>query len=317
MGTKYCHDFSNQQTIGIIMLAIFIAGPFRYLNYLLRQLDNILAESDIGYSYFIHVWESDKGNKIREESNVSFDEIIHNSRVKYLVVQHPYSIKDIEDYGFHASRRTDDDGNQASSINASYGMFYSMRVLLNSMKCMIDKDKFTHILRLRTDTLILNPSFINDLYFKAEGITVPHNHLLGNDYLRLCDHIWFSRVREFEKVWDSDFKSIYRIYTKTGRSPETALGILKKIKLPITPVYNDILRDIDYHIVYNPCRSYDPQWRRKCTDIKKLYANYIQHYNDPETETIRDQHNRVRITNMSRTLRSKVSVVVHRFLNSE
>ena len=230
------------------MLAIFIAGPYRYLNHIINQVDQILADNELKYEYFIHIWKSDEGNKIRAKSDFDINGIIKNPKVKYFVIQKPYARKDIEAYGFYASNRKDEDGNPASSINASYGMFYSMRVLFESLNCMVDSDKYDKILRLRTDTLIVNPAFFENLYLNKDGIVVPHNHLLGNDYLRLCDHIWFSGKRGFAKIWCNKFKNVYRVYKKTGRSPETALGMLKALILPRVPVYKTILRDVDYHI---------------------------------------------------------------------
>ncbi|MCP4588762.1 hypothetical protein [Pseudoalteromonas sp.] len=272
------------------MKAIFIAGPLRYLDKIISQIDTHMKGETLEYSYFIHVWKTDKGNKKREDGSVDITEVIANPRVKFFVVEEGYSEEDLNNYGYYSKEELDlSVETPPSKINAFYGMMYSMRVLMRSLKSVLDYDKYTHILRLRTDVVILNKSLLIEI-FGSEHVCVPHNHMLGNDYCRICDHIWYSNIGVFEKIWCRSFSVVYFLHRLLGKSPETTLGVIKVLSMPFTSVKKNIFRDVDYHIIYDLPRGYDPRWRHECSSPQEIFDNACVIYRSEETAALKENH---------------------------
>ena len=132
------------------------------------------------------------------------------------------------------------------------GMFYSMNLLCHHLKLLPDFNTYTHILRLRTDSLFLNEDFFNLLDFDSNAVQVSKNHLLENDII--SDHIMFAKKELFFHFWKfEDIYEISELYKKAGRNPEYLLTyIAKKKKLDVKAT---IIRYVDYYIIYNPVKE--------------------------------------------------------------
>jgi len=78
-------------------VAVFISGPYRYLDKVLDQVDPTLRAMDVEYEYFIHIWNRDETDSARGKDG-SVDEIKGRNRVKVMINQHPYRAMDLEKY---------------------------------------------------------------------------------------------------------------------------------------------------------------------------------------------------------------------------
>jgi len=297
------------------MIAIFIAGPYRYLDHMVAQIDDILEGYNYEYSYFIHSWKTDKGNKKRDIDSQNIGALVANKRAKIFISEDGVSERALNSYGYFSRPKNGPaDHTPASSINATYGMFYSMRMLMSNLEGLLDSDAYTHVLRLRSDIVLLNKDLLPSLFNKQKGVYVAHNHLLGNDYMRLCDHIWYSTINDFKKIWCWRFSSIYRLHKISGRSPETTLGLMKIISIPLVRPNKIILRDVDYHVIYTPSRNYDPEWRKLIDKVRNIYLRADEVYAGSEVRELEQIHKHKMDQGRDVSLLKKVSIVLRRFI---
>jgi hypothetical protein len=256
--------------------AVFISGPPRYVTYLVDQLDEVLAEVDC--DYFFHMWKDDLGNKVRNEQCEGWQELWRHPRTKVFLLQAPYAEGDFERRSWRASGRVAACGMPASSINATVGMFSSVHTLCNALESLPDFEDYTHVMRLRTDTLILADDFASKLSPDPTVITAAASNRIAPG--RLCDHFMFAPVDLFFACWKHDAETVYRVYESVNYSPEQTLAQLQKRYASSATLQHAIKRFEDYHIVYNPTRSDDPAWINRIIEtcgVQDLYENLDKH----------------------------------------
>ena len=61
-------------------------------------------------------------------------------------------------------------------------------------------------------------------------------------------------------------------------------------------------------------RKYDPEWRQSQSDIGKLYSDYKNFYYSNETDSIKEKHEIVISKSKQRSLFTKLSILINRFL---
>lgn len=251
-------------------IAVFVAGPFRYSDLVLDSLNYVLGE--LNYEVFFHIWKKDLGNKKRKGTSENYEVIINNPKTKAYLTSSPYTE---EEYANTVGIKT----NSNSTINATMGMFISMNILSNYLELLPDRDDFTHIFRIRTDCLIYK-CLQKKIKLLSDEIIVSHQYEIPKEWV--SDHIMIAPKNKFYKFWK--FKSareIYAEYIKGKRNPEKTLSRLSNINR--LKVKNIIKNGIDYHIVYNPPKSVDPEPIKKIikkNDLDFLFKNiYYLHKN--------------------------------------
>jgi hypothetical protein len=237
-------------------LAVFIAGPIRYVKRVVERLDFLFKEK-ISYKYFIFLWNQDLGNKTRLFYDNDYMTLIDHDRLSLLIIEEAYTedeikkIYDVQEVGH-------------STINATIGMFYSMNRLIRSLSIKPDSKEYTHVLRIRTDCLILNNNFIDMLDFETDDIIVSKNCLIPND--QVSDHIMFAKKNIFERVWGFDsLAGMMQEYKKNGANPEVYLSY----KLKGYAIKDSIIRYKDYYIIYNPPKNNDALYIKKMVSSKE------------------------------------------------
>jgi tetratricopeptide (TPR) repeat protein len=231
-------------------IAVFICGPLRYVGHVTRRLEQVLAGSE--YDCLYHIWKSDLGNKLRGQEETDISALQASPRTKVLIRQEPYSIEDFAD-----SIGTQTGSN--SSINATMGMFFSVNVLCHYLALMPDSNKYSHILRLRTDCAIISDDFVELLDASPEALTVSKSCLIPPDWV--SDHIAFGTRETFARLWQYEsMAEIYSAYQAAGRNPERTLAQQVRERgtgLRLNPA---IVQYRDYHTVYYPPRDDAPRW---------------------------------------------------------
>ncbi|MFL0976418.1 hypothetical protein ACJO1P_12545 [Vibrio parahaemolyticus] len=229
-------------------LAIILTGPYRYADNVIKSLERIISE-EINYDFFVHIWEEDLGNKVRDGVTLERDLLSENPNVKSITFGKAYSEADI------ASKWGGDTGCH-STINAMFGMFTAINSQIALIKILPDYDSYTHVLRIRTDCALFLDEINRDVL--TESIIVSKNYSIPDSWV--SDHLMLTTFDIFDKIWG--FKNIEEFaqrFDKSGRNPEKMLadrirdiGYLRRL-LPIW------IRGESYHIVYNPPKNDDPK----------------------------------------------------------
>lgn len=250
-------------------LAVFIAGPYRYVDLLVKQFDTIMKSVDIDYDYFIHLWKEDLGNKkrINESNKINF--IQSNERLKYFIYQKPYNADMYkESLGYTSG---------SHSVNhAIIGMFLSMSLLSNSLKMLPDCKDYTHILRLRTDVLFLNSNIFELVNWNSNNIFTSRNYRIPPEWI--SDHLFLSKRNIFFRFWSfKNVSNIIRSYQKSGKNPERMLMHINEKLINRYKVVDFLVRYKDFHVVYNPPKDDDPDDIKNIlvsNNVKYLYTNW-------------------------------------------
>lgn len=235
-------------------IAIFVSGPCRYIDEVLKSL-NAKLNGHLEYDFFIHLWSEDLGNKNRLESSININEFLDNSKVKSFTIASAYSEKEISDRwgrstGCH------------STINAMVGMFSAINVLISSFKKIPDAKNYSHVLRIRTDCCLFRdfpiPLVLDDKIYVSKNYSIPDSWV--------SDHIMLAPIDSFFKVWE--YKNIEKFmseFSRSNRNPEKYVSDkVKEFGLNISDYW---VRGKDYHIIYNPPKEDDPSF------IKKIIEN--------------------------------------------
>jgi hypothetical protein len=247
--------------------AVFVAGPYRYVNLVNRQLERVFK--DRPYDCFYHMWIQDLGNKQRASEYCDLDSLRKHPRTKALILSQPYSEDDFhESIGIHT--------NSNSKINASMGMFISMSILCNFLEQLPDFEAYGFILRMRTDCAILNDNFVEKLIFDHSTLTVSRNYWIPTHWL--SDHIHFGCKDIFFSIWKHNaVDEIYQVYTKGKRNPERTLAHLFNCIKKNVRLNPSLRRYTDYHIVHDPPKADEPTWIAKAISAGGVPALF----NDP------------------------------------
>ena len=254
--------------------AVFVAGPYRYVDLVNRQLERIFKNRP--YDCFYHMWIQDLGNKQRASEHCDLERLREHPRTKALILSQPYSEDDFRDsIGIHT------DSN--SKINASMGMFISMSILCNFLEQLPDFKAYGFILRMRTDCAILHENFVEKLIFDHRTLTVSRNYWIPTHWL--SDHIHFGCKDIFFSIWKHDaIEGIYHAYTRGKRNPERTLARLFSDIKKNARLNPSLLRYTDYHIVHDPPKADEPEWIAKAISaggVPGLFNDPAQYY-DPE-----------------------------------
>lgn len=111
-------------------LAIFLSGPYRYANHVISNLERVISD-ELQYDIFVHIWESDLGNKVRNDVSKDRESIIGNSKVKSCQFAKPYSVEEI-------SSRWGNKTGCHSTINAMFGMFTAINCIMSQLRVLPD-----------------------------------------------------------------------------------------------------------------------------------------------------------------------------------
>lgn len=229
-------------------LAIFISGPFRFLDKVINQLDKKLEHTNREFDFFIHIWKDDQSSKKRGDSKLDVD-LLNHPKIKAFIYANPYTSDDFEIYtGKNPHMKSH------SPINAMCGMFCAITSLYDSFKKLPDRDKYSHILRLRTDVSFVTQNIIPG-EIKDNTAYVSSNPILSNG--EVSDHSMLCDISTFEKLWTyKDFPSFIEEYRRVYFNPEFLLK--KRVKESKLHTVDYWRRYIDYNIVYSKAMKSDP-----------------------------------------------------------
>jgi len=245
-----------------------MAGPSRYVNSVTERLNNIF-EPRLEYDFFYFIWDDDLGNKKRRDEEKYYNDIIKSNKTKCFILNKSYTAEEIQ------KLTKFEQDNSHSTINAMIGMFTSMNILCHHLMLLPDSLEYTHILRIRTDCLILDNNFLHDSLFKKNNVLVSKNYVIPDSWI--SDHIMFAKKDLFLKFWKH--KNVYEIidlYKKGEMNPERTLSYIAKINyLDVQAIFT---RYVDYHIVYNPAKENEPEslnaYLNKNDNLRELFINH-------------------------------------------
>lgn len=238
-------------------IAVLVAGPFRYADLVLRNLEKFLPPFD--FDVFFLIWKSDLGNKRRADEGWAVEELLASRRTKSVVLAEPFP------ESFYESTIGTETGSN-STINATMGMFYSMSILCSQLAQLPNFGQYSYCLRIRTDCAIVSPAFAGKLCLDPGTITVSKNYRIPNGWL--SDHITFAERDRFFKLWHHpNIESIYRAYERGHRNPERTLAHLARTRLPGVKIAENLIRFDDYTIVYSPAPDQEPEWIKKAEKL--------------------------------------------------
>tara|TARA_B110000211_G_C14092983_1_gene560433 strand:+ start:5264 stop:6148 length:885 start_codon:yes stop_codon:yes gene_type:complete len=229
-------------------LAVFITGPIRYCNYVIQQMDDLLSSNEIEYDFFLHLWIEDNSNTERDSQSSLYDVLKKLECIKSLTIEQPLDSGRIEKkYGTWTDTH--------SNVTSMFGMFIAINKLISILKVQPDYKEYTHILRLRTDNVILDPSnFLKCVDFNTDSVNISFNPNISKEWV--SDHIMLARKEIFIKIWGyTKFANFVKIFNKYARNPEYFL-MSKISKCDRRYAWT---RYVDYHIIYNPVKDYEPQ----------------------------------------------------------
>ncbi|WP_318498359.1 hypothetical protein [Photobacterium leiognathi] len=226
-----------------LKIAVLIAGPARYVNSVIDNIERVKGNRDI--DYFVFLWKAESRSKARKD-----EQILNRGKydIKYLVEAEPNS-----ETSYDNIFKKQSDSGLSSHFNI-IGMFNSMRVLVQCLE--IFNINYDYVVRMRTDCSIITEDFFPADKIEDGIALVSKNYLIP--YSWVSDHIMIASVKTMIKVWswkDNDY--LHSEYNKVGRNPEKLLA--RKLKRNNINVIDKWVRYKDYHIVYFPVKESDPE----------------------------------------------------------
>jgi hypothetical protein len=251
--------------------AIFLSGPLRYTDLVQKRLAHLLKEKKP--EFFVHVWKSDRGNKVRDGYESDWYELSKRSDTKISVLHEPYDVP------FYASR-IGTKVNTHSSVNSIIGMFLGLSQLCQLFRSLPDRDQYSHILRVRTDCAFTGVDFADLLRKNEDSVVISSDAGIPTDGWA-CDHFLCAPAETFLKIYTfQDIHDIYRAFECGQRNPEKTLWYLLNTRLtPTTRIVPAVQRYHDYQIVYSPPRPTDPEWLQKLVHDGRFEEIFLE----PET----------------------------------
>ncbi|KJF85813.1 hypothetical protein [Photobacterium phosphoreum] len=234
-----------------LKIAVLIAGPPRYINSVIDNIERVKGDRDI--DYYVFLWKAESKSKAREE-----EQILNRGKydIKYLIEAEP----NLETSYDNIFKKQSDSG--LSSHFNIIGMFNSMRILVQCLE--IFNINYDYVVRMRTDCSIITKDFFPTERIDEGMALVSKNYLIP--YSWVSDHIMVASVKTMIKVWswkDNDY--LHREYNQVGRNPEKLLA--RKLKKNNINVIDEWVRYKDYHIVYFPVKESDPEpFNKNITD---------------------------------------------------
>ncbi|WP_163130239.1 hypothetical protein [Agarivorans sp. Alg241-V36] len=225
-------------------IAIFITGPLRYIDKVIKSLEKY--REALNFDIFVHVWKEDNSNKKRVDE-ADLNRIFELSqKIHTLIVDTPPSNEYIaQQYG--------DWTDTHSTAGAMFSMFSAINKLIQSLESDPCGNKYTHILRIRTDVAILNKDFFSGIDWESNKIYTSDNKVIQPAWI--SDHLMLAKAKEFKKIWKFDnFQNFERAFSNKARNPEFFL----KFRIKHKDLVKHWIRYLDYHVVYNPPKKADP-----------------------------------------------------------
>ena len=292
-------------------LAIFISGPPRNVHDLLNRINSDAISIKYKFSVFLHLWMNDGGTKSRGDDQLLDVNQLQSeySWIKQIIVESPY--EDGDYLGFPFKKLEEGQSNAAAVM----GMFLGVNRLINGVG--LNPVTFTHILRLRTDNVLLGREFfLNISNMLDDTIYVSRNYLIP--YRWVSDHIMLAPVKKFSALWRVDsLKIFFADYSKNGANPERYLG-WKARKLGYYKTLKvGWVRYKDYHILYNSPRKNDPSWCGRLTmkDVETLFLTPEKIVGKSDVEEINYMLERLKY-NQDRYARPIYQKLISRFLEN-
>ena len=254
-------------------IAVFMSGPSRYVDLVHRNLEQRL--SGVAVDYFYHLWTEDLGNKIRGGYSADLSYILAHPSTKVMVHHKPYSLDFYRGrFGVHV--------NTHSTANAIIGMFLGISQLCAIFSQLPDRGEYSHILRIRTDCVILNSGFWELLQSHADSVLVSSDSATPPKGW-VCDHMMFAPASLFLNVYRFNaIDEVYDAIERGQRNPEKTLFEMLKERVSAShQVVGSLTRYVDYQIVYSPPRKTDSAWMRALIDAGRMRELFL------ETDTFR------------------------------
>ena len=261
-----------------------------------RLQDEVIQGISYQFDVFIHVWSEDGGEKARATStnHKNIDNIKKMFPfVRCVIVEQPYSDDFYEEFPsqyFEAGQ---------SNPAAIMGMFIGVNRLINILR--LTPIKYTHVLRLRTDMVLMSSTFYREISeLLNDKVYVSRNYLIP--YSWVSDHVLMSPYSDFLSLWGiRDFESFFKDYRKAKANPERYLGRVAKkmgIKRKIRVKW---IRYRHYHILYDAGRKNEPIWtlRVNSDNVKDVFSNPcefidVSEKNDIECRLVSQKQNQDR-----------------------
>jgi hypothetical protein len=246
-------------------LAIAISGPPRNILQMLSRVEKDLISIDYKADVFVHLWRQDGGTKARSTSCIAdaslLDKIQSYSCIKSLSVESPFCDDDYKLF----PRELLEEGQ--SNVAAVMGMFVGVNRLISNIK--VSPIQYSHVLRLRTDCILIQNNFFKHLSELDKSKTyVSKNYQIPHAWL--SDHIMFAPLDSFAALWElNSWKSFFERYRKAGANPERYLANMLQA-FNFIDVEEKWLRYQDYHILYDNRRLPDPSWVER-VNSKNIY----------------------------------------------
>lgn len=259
--------------------AIFISGPFRYLDKVLKQLNEFYADN-YNYDIYIHLWDSDKGNKKRGleiiDSNLNELTLAYPKIKKIIIEEQPDEKEVIETIENVVGQITQKNIIGHSSLTAMFGMFIAINKLYD--EAILSQEDYSHILRLRTDISFHDKTLAKIFESpKKDTIYISQNPLI--DESKISDHSMLVPFKYFSQIWKMQYNSTYiQEYYESFFNPEILLG--KRIPLLNCKIEVVWKRFVNYNVVYLNHHQQEP------TFIKSLSPNemFNFYYNEKQKQ---------------------------------
>lgn len=218
-------------------LAIIVAGPTRYVDYVLKYIES----SNLEYDIYVYLWLDEKGNKKRARIINNYDSIFAHERVAKVLFSKPLDEALItERFGLKS--------NSNSRVYNTVSMFTSLSETINVIIENHKEIPYTHILRLRTDQVI-NQLFMPlvESLMDTKNFNTSFNPNIPETWV--SDHVILAPFEQFITVfsWDNQL-DLKKWYNKSNKNPEALIAMrLKEYRLEQSKQF---LRGAHYEIVY-------------------------------------------------------------------
>ena len=232
-------------------LAILVAGPIRYVDYVLNSIES----STIDFDIFVYLWIEEKGNKKRSRTIANYDTILSIENVEKVVFSKPLDETMI-------NKKFGQKSNSNSRVYNTVSMFMSLSEIMEVVKSVHREKRYSHVLRLRTDQAVnkslmpLVESCMKDMTF-----TTSFNPKIPETWV--SDHIILAPFNQFINIFSwENLADLKYWYAKSNRNPE-ALIARKMVKSDLQQsrvfrrgshyeiVYSDMIEKVSLDTYYN------------------------------------------------------------------
>lgn len=257
-------NLREKATMTKLKIACFVSGPYRYCDLVLDQIDQQFKNSKLEYDVFIHLWESEQGDKVRGGGEVL---ALNRPGVKKIIVDKPITECEViamikRKIGWFDYAEENFEGH--SPINNIYGMFYGINKLYKYLEDNNLLSTYSHILRLRTDisfhkSLIPNKISDNILY-------VSKNPYISSE--KISDHTMLVPTSIFPDIWLIDENFLQRL-SEAKFNPEIYLGKTFYKKGIKSKVFLERFKD--YNVIYAEAKNSDSMFVRNCKSRREAF----------------------------------------------